>query len=389
MRNFILTSSWTLPSHASFFTGRFSSSHGAHATQEGGVALSQVLGDRSHFPFFAANQLPEEAVTLAEVLRDQGYVTYGVGSGPWLKPIFGLHQGFDVYDNETDSMNGRRADEVNALALAYLRRVSGRPFFLFLNYFDPHYPYTPPEDLWEQFLAPEDNSKRAQELARYDAEISYMDRNIGELLGELKRLDLYDRSWIVAASDHGEHFGEHGLKFHGFSLYEGVVRGVLILKPPLGTTLPINPYEPCQPVDVMPTLLEALGIEPRPPMEGQPLGSIVHPVVAELFENPGNVRWRGERFRRRLLAVYSERHKLVVSSKPNDPDAGLFDLVRDPDEQFDLSSRLPDTVRSLTAELESWHSQLLPPLATKRVESIDAETRRQMEALGYLEKDAE
>ncbi len=187
LSGFITTSSWTLPSHASLFTGLFPSTHAAHYSAEGDVSLSDAVGARSIFGLHQVNRLPEEAVTLAEVLRDHGYATYGVGAGPWLEPIFGLGQGFDDYDAETGSVQGRRADEVTRRAVEFLRRGRGRSFLLLLNYFDPLDPYDPHETVWEQFLRPGSDSERSKRLAAYDAEIFHMDRSIGEVLDELER----------------------------------------------------------------------------------------------------------------------------------------------------------------------------------------------------------
>jgi arylsulfatase A-like enzyme len=393
--NFVTMTSWTLPTHASLFTGLFPSTHQAHYTDDGNVALSDVLGDEGLLPQFRANRLPDEAVTLAEILQEEGYATFGVGAGPWLKPIFGLAQGFESWDADSNSSGGRRADEVNRLALESLGRAFGAgsndPFFLFLNYFDPHDPYDAPDDQSARFLDPQPkrnpNSKWPKIRAAYDSEILYMDRHLGKILDHLREHDRFDSSWIVVTSDHGEHFGEHGLEYHGFSLYEGVSRGVLVIKPPKGVSLDVDPSERIQSVDIMPTLLEALGIATAPVMEGQPLGAITHPIVSELFRNPGNVRWKGKRFERELRALYLGNFKLVTSSKQRDRDAGLFDLDADPREKDDLRERRPEKHRAMQAELVRWREALLPPLALDTVENIDPETQRQLEALGYFPKD--
>jgi arylsulfatase A-like enzyme len=376
-RNFVNVSSWTLPAHASLFTGLYPTTHTAHYSKAGDLALSDAIGTGSDYPFFRANRLPEEAVTLPEVLRDEGYSTFGVGSGPWMKEIFGLAQGFDEYDAATTSTSGRAADEVNALALSFLRREHERPFFMFLNYFDPHDPYTPPPALRKRFADP------------YDGEIAYMDLHIGEVLDELRRRELYDRSWIFVTSDHGEHFGEHGIRLHGFSLYQGVLRGILLIKPPAGIRPLLDPLELCQHVDVMPTVLQQLGIQTDHRMEGHPIGSIGHPAVAELFESEGNVRWKGKRFARHLRAVYWGSHKLIVSSRPGDRDSGLFDLEADPGELVDLSERDPEVLQELTAKLQAWKASLLPRLDVRTVEAVDRKTREQLERLGYLETDTD
>ena len=380
-------SSWTLPAHASLFTGLFPSTHGAHYDPKGDVALSNALGEQQIFPHFKANGLPRQAVTLAEVLRDDGYTTFGVGAGPWLKPVFGLSQGFEEYDCESTSSAGRTAQQVNDLALPFLRREHRRPFLLFLNYFDAHDPYNPPPALAARFLDdPRTTDARARTLANYDAELAIADAGIGQVLDELRAQGLYDKSWIVVVSDHGEHFGEHGLEMHGFSLFEDVVRCALLVKAPAGHAVTLDPAARVQHVDVMPYLLRELGVRDVPAMEGAPLDAAHHPVVAELFENRGNVLWKGERFQRTLWAIYSDRHKLILSSRPDDPDAGLFDLASDPDELRNLTPVLPDRTKELGSQWSDWCDSLLPPLARAPLEGLDAKTLKQLEDMGYAGK---
>ncbi|MCZ6465221.1 MAG: sulfatase-like hydrolase/transferase, partial [Proteobacteria bacterium] len=165
--NFVTASSWTLPTHASLFTGLHPTTHGARYSKRGDTALSDAVGRPGFFGFYRANRLPDAAVTLAEVLQAEGYQTFGVGSGPWLKPIFGLHQGFEEYDGDTSSLEGRRAEEANALALRDLERAGRRPFFLFVNYFDPHSPYDPHGDLAQRFRGRGEDQAQLDELAAY------------------------------------------------------------------------------------------------------------------------------------------------------------------------------------------------------------------------------
>jgi len=385
IQNFLTTSSWTLPTHASLFTGLFPSSHGAHYSNAGNTALGDADGAPEGFDAFRANRLPDEAVTLAETLQKQGYVTHAIGAGPWFKPVFGLDQGFDHYDADFDSLAGRAGNEVSDLAIRAIENSLGKSFFLFLNYFDPHDPYDGHGSSWEQFLKPGEDFKRSKTLAEYDAEILFMDEQIARVTNHLKERELYESSWIIVTSDHGEHFGEHGLEGHGFSLYEPVVRGVLIVKPPRGVELAFDPKKRTQSVDVMPTLLHALSIPIPEGVEGQRLDALTHPVVTELYRSAGNVRWKGERFRRELRAIYVGDHKLLVSSKPDDPDAGLFDLSTDPEESTDLSDTQPGKVKSMLALLAEWSADRTP-LEHQAVEDLDPETRRQMEALGYLDR---
>jgi arylsulfatase A-like enzyme len=377
----VTTSSWTLPTHASLFTGLFPSTHGAHYSDGGMPALDAAQANI--FDWFRAAGLPEQAQTLAETLRRAGYRTFGAAAGPWLKPIFGLDQGFEQYWADSDDPVGRRAPEITAHGLKALEAAGSDPFLLFLNYFDPHDPYDDVDADAARFRVSQAGS-RAEVLARYDAEIAYMDRHIGVLFDALRERGLYERSWIVVTSDHGEHFGEHGLEQHGFSLYQDVVSGVLIVKPPSASAWRPDTRQRVQSVDVMPTLLKALELDAGLAMEGNPIGALDHPVVAELFESPGNVRWKGPRFARQLTAVYSGRHKLIVSSKPGDRDAGLFDLAADPGENVDLRAAQPELLRELQGELARWRSQLRPVLEPALPRPLDTKTREQLQALGYL-----
>ncbi|MDP6977487.1 MAG: sulfatase [Myxococcota bacterium] len=383
--DFVTMSSWTLPTHASLFTGLFPMTHGAHYSNAGDVALGDADGAPGGFQAFRANRLPDDATTLAEVLQHNGYATAAIAAGPWFKPVFRLDQGFDHYDADFTSLEGRRGNEVSDLAIASLDRIGDRPFFLFLNYFDPHDPYDGHGTSWEQFLRPGADFAVSKTLAEYDAEILFMDGQIGRVLDELQARALYDRAWIVVTSDHGEHFGEHGLEIHGFSLYEDVVRGVLMIKPPRDVSLTGSRAVRAQSIDVMPTLLDALGIAPPEGIEGEPLHEISHPIVAELYRTTGNVQWKGERFRRELRAIYEDDYKLIVSTRDQDPDAGLFDLRSDPDELEDLGAQQPERAKAMRERLEAWRAARRP-LATDAVEAIDPETQRQLEALGYTEQ---
>jgi len=392
----VAVSSWTLPTHASLFTGLYPATHGAHYSAGGNVSLNSAIPDGGEkiYGWYMVNRLPEEACTLAEILKNAGYKTGGVGAGPWLKPVFGLAQGFDFYDGDIRSIEGRRADQVNDKALSFIRRhASESSFFLFLNYFDPHAPYEPPPAFRLKFFSKhkvrriKTDPALAKEfiMAQYDAEIFYMDMQIGFLLQELKDLGIYENTCIIVVGDHGEHFGEHHLSDHGFSLFEKVVQTPLIIKwPENWPFLPSN-HEFCQQVDIMPTLLKRLGLDHLTPMDGQPLGEISHPIVCELYKNMGHIKMEGRRFDRDLIALYKGRYKMIWSSRGQDPDAGLFDLITDPDEQQDLSRQNAGQKSMMRSALDHWRSSLQPALDEEPVQSIDDQTHEQLKVLGYVD----
>ncbi len=139
------TGAWTLPTHASMLTGKYPSSHGARFNQEASnVALSEALkGD--FFTKHKASRLPEDEVTLAELLSERGYATAAFTGGPWLAPPFGLMQGYELQDSLVTEVGGRSAEELTNRLIAWLAALPrDRPAHALINYFDPHSPYDPP-----------------------------------------------------------------------------------------------------------------------------------------------------------------------------------------------------------------------------------------------------
>ncbi|WP_165233295.1 sulfatase [Aquisphaera insulae] len=233
------TAPWTLPSHASLFTGRWSHEHSAN--------VGQAL-DATHR-------------TLAEHFADLGYDTAGfVANMENCNAWYGLDRGFDRYEDFYENghvtplevlrasrlgrlimtsrtgswlirqlvtpsayMYRKSADMLNRDALAWLDAEGreGRPFFLFLNYFDAHSPYVPPGGAPRPFSAATDPNRRLPDRARdaYDDCLAYLDDRLGRLMDELGRRGLLANSIVVITADHGEAFGEHGLMGHGISLY--------------------------------------------------------------------------------------------------------------------------------------------------------------------------
>ncbi|MBI4879622.1 MAG: sulfatase-like hydrolase/transferase [Planctomycetes bacterium] len=207
--NCVAAAPLTLPSHCTILTGQLPIEHGVR--------------DNGSF------RLPEGSATLASELRARGYATYAVIGAQPLAPGCGLEAGFDCYDYAVlrqpaghVRLDERRADQVTAAALAALRgHEAGRPFFLFVHYFDPHSPYAPPEPFAQRFSP-----------KPYDGEIAFTDQEIGRLLDGLRALGLLEDAVLAVTSDHGESLGEHGEEAHGFFLYDATIRVPLIVQDP-------------------------------------------------------------------------------------------------------------------------------------------------------------
>jgi arylsulfatase A-like enzyme len=218
---------WTLPSHASLFTSSYISEHGIWSQEQ---------------------RLPETSITLAEVLRERGYLTAAFTEGGYVRAEFGFAQGFDTFQARR-----REVEETFALAREWMR-AAGAPFFAFVQTYRIHSPLDPRAEFRERLVRPYTGSLPAAVLvgeyfARwsnqgiasedlrylsdlYDAEVATADQAVGELLAFLDRQGLSANTLVVLTSDHGEELGEHGGFDHGWSLYQDQLRVPLILRLP-------------------------------------------------------------------------------------------------------------------------------------------------------------
>lgn len=385
----IAASSWTLPAHASLFTGKLPTSHGAQYDPLGPLRLTSAISGPSSWDEYRARGLAEDERTLASLLNAAGYQTGAVVGGPWMRRVFGLDRGFDYYDDDQiGTLNGRLASQVTESALGWLASVSREtkdPFFLFLNYYDPHAPYRAPEPFRQKFLSaplPDGPSERGeeQELSPqtlselYDGEIAYMDSEIARLLDGCEELGVADGTIVAVTADHGELFGEHGRLGHGTSLYQEEIRVPLLIKPAGGKNPPKRVGTATHQIDVMPMLLTQMGIEipisvqgtaePRP----RPLVSEVYPLPLASVDGS----WQ---------ALLARDYKLLKNGDGNDM---LFKLNEDPNERDNRIEREPMVAEQMKRYLER-HLQALPePGDAGPPRALDAETEEALRSLGYI-----
>ena len=391
----VSTSSWTLPSHASIFTGLLPMQHGAQTAPEGGA---KTLG-------YSVRPLGDSLVTLAERLTQAGYRTSAVVAGPALSRDLGVAQGFAHYDDALDGpgerLHGRRANLVADRAIEQVEAFGDEPWFLFVNFFDPHAPYEPPPphdagrpapDSGPLTLAmagrlgavdptapePWEAEALAHLLAGYDAEIAYMDLHLGRLLRAVEADTGGPGTWIAITADHGESFGEHGYLSHGAHLYDDNLHVPLLVHAP-GRPAARVP-SPVSTRALFAEVLVAAGIEPPATAP-----RLTHPpewILSEVGPSDANVRLFGRWFDRRLHALEVPPYKLIQSSRDT-PE--LYDLAQDPKEARDLAAIEPELVGQLQQRLAEVHETHAPLFDEAARADLSEETREALRELGYLE----
>jgi arylsulfatase A-like enzyme len=423
---------WSLPSHATFFTGDHPSLHGAHY---------------EHW------MLDEEQDTLAEALAGFGYQTVCITGNPLISRGLGTADGFEVLEESwrthwiQESLNlwrvlrpvwDRDHDKGGAAGVRFLERwleedrATDRPFFLFVNVMDPHAPYNDVPAAYQDRFLPEGISRRdarrtdaevffhhvfASPLALTDEEILsvrrsydgatlYGDAVLGDIVASLDAAGLTEDTLVVVTSDHGELLGEHDLWGHVHSLYDELLRVPMVMRFP-GHIAPASVSgASVQGIDLVPTLLSAAGVprEDWPSARGLDLNATWNPeahvprraTVAEHFTPsmlPTNadttmsgdldglfVRRRGV-----IRAAVRGATKYTVSSGGEER---LFLLSEDPAEVRDRTSDLPDPLTASRATLTEWiEAEGVAWSDSVQVQGpeLDPATRQRLQELGYIE----
>jgi len=377
----IAPSSWTLPSHASLFTGKFPSCHGAHYDEAGRMRLTQGIEGPAHWDELRARALDANALTLATLLKEAGYATGAVVGGPWMKSIFELNRGFEFYDDEDIStVNGRRAEPITASAVKWIETLGEKRFFLFLNYFDVHHPFNAPGKYGTAFFPPGAVPGRTKETvetyrAGYDGELLYMDHHIGRLMTKLKDLKLYDNSWIIVTADHGDLLGEHGKTGHGKYLTQHELHIPLFMKYPHGEVSPGQSDSRVQLIDLLPLICDHHDLPLPDGIQGNLPSEVQHPIFAETYPLKATTldgHWR---------AIFDGDFKFIWNSLGRHQ---LFNLAKDPEENHNLFGKEPKRDQQLLAKLDTYLNGLPKPAKSDFVKGVDEKTIQALKAQGYL-----
>lgn len=347
----------TLPAHVSVFTSTYPPYHQVHDN----LSL----------------RITQTHITLAEALNYHGFATTAVIGSVVLDRKYWLDQGFETYHDQFERAGGEDANvpieriggETSRHVREYLGQYGDKPFFMFAHFYDPHTPYEPPEPF---------ASQHADDP--YAGEIAYVDQCVGEIIKELKDLDLYDSTLIVVMGDHGEGLGEHGEAEHGYYVYQNTIHVPLIIRAP-GERGGQRISNLVSLVDIMPTILSYLDIPIPHPVQGRDLSGL--PAADSDSEQDHYIytesmlatRFGGNP----LLGLVGNRWKYIETNRPE-----LYDLKKDPGESNNLIQADAQMAQHMRETLAALAARLLGVGSPDQELALDAENIRRLESLGYV-----
>ena len=420
--NFIATGSWTLPTHASLFTGMYPSRHGAHHSDnheegiplaDGNVTLAEILAEQG---YHNAAVVSNYAILGKQSNIQQGFHYYLVQASQFQNFFWGLvtkevgllHK---IIQNRFFKLNFYKlSSEINTYALNWLNHHRDEDFFLFINYMEPHKGanYLPEGydrlygfnwKRWDRETVSQKEMEKIIHLQQkvpvehlqveydwMDCKVHYMDKYIGKLMSSLKAMNLYDSSLIILMSDHGELFGEHNSFSHTEDLYNELIRVPLIIKYPKTMNRKGNASKYVQTVDLMPEILSLLNVPVPEDLQGQPIGLVNHKIISELFRSKLHpiTKLFPERYYRDLKSIISSKHYKYIQAS-NDMDE-LFNLATDSLELFNIISDMPSKAARLDRQIEEWTQSFEPASRDdSKQQKMDKNLKRKLKALGYIQ----
>ncbi len=413
------TSPWTLPSHASFFTGLFPSEH-------------QAISGNTY--------LEDEYQTLAESLSQQGYITLAYPCNPWISRFSNLDQGFDIiiegWHEQSFPLLGTQLQRLGVMifdvsslwldsgggkatrtAIRWLKKLSRKkqPFFLFINYMEAHVPYPfNPETF--HFLPDKENAfdmlheihfdwiaydtghqhltkkQGGMILAWYDGCIYYIDNRIKELVQTLIQQELYSNTILVILSDHGEGLGEHDMWSHEYGIYYNLLRVPLIITYPplipsgLEISTPFSLKElPSMILEMQSGKKPEILYSPRKPvhLESAPLifAERFRPVTTIQVFNKQYPDFDTEKIDGDKKSLIKFPYHFIWDSKGRD---GLYRADLDPEEETNVINTETEIYQELEFQVNLFRIEHPAPVLKEERKAFDPETERKLRALGYI-----
>jgi arylsulfatase A-like enzyme/Flp pilus assembly protein TadD len=354
----------TTASHATILTGTYPQ---FHQVNDFGVPLAQ---DLPYAPY---------------IFRGNGYYTAAfIGSlvlDPASRSAPGFERGFDTYDagfrrrrpgEDRYQTTERRSGEVVARAIAWLSGHQKGPFFIWVHLYDPHDPYDPPEPYKTKFVA-----------APYDGEIAYADASVGKFLSWLRSRGLFANTLIAVMADHGEALGEHGETTHGVFLYDETIHVPLLFKMPQERASGTRVNERVGLVDVLPTILQEVGIDVPQAVQGESLLGMLKPEAAHERAIYAESDYPHRTFGWSSLRSLRTSKYLFVEA----PRYELYDQSVDPKEEHNLASSSSAVSSTLAVQLNTFRQGTSTTKEAPKVSS-DPGLQERLNALGYVATDS-
>jgi len=346
----------TLPSHASILTGT--------------SPLYHQIRNNEDFV------LEEDFTTLAELLKNKGYLTAAFVGSFVLSSQFGTNQGFDLYDDKYETPEAlkpygpqRRAEQVYSSAASWIDENHKEKFFIWVHFFDPHFPYTPP--------SPFDVTYKSRP---YDGEIAYTDIYVGKLAQILKEKNISGKTLVVIVGDHGEDLWQHSEPTHGIFLYETALHVPLLFYCPEIIPEGVRIKEQARSIDIFPTILDMFQIDIPPFCQGTSLVPAIEgkkiketrKSYAETYYPLLAHGWSAQE------SIRTDKWKYILS-----PRSELYDLEEDPEETKNLVGARPEVVARLERELEGLKKEFSSSRSLP-IKELTPEEKEKLRALGYV-----
>lgn len=373
------TSSWTAPSTASVFTSLYPHQHGvvqgfyAHKDL---MLAANMRGDTATIPL---NGMSAELTTLTELLKQQGYATFGLAANRNIEEELGFTQGFDRFFQEND----RVAEDMYRMLRDWKRDMEkARPYFLYLHLMDPHMPYLAHSPHFERYRAlfPEDELR-----AQYLSEIRHTDEWIERIF---KMFAMDENTLVVFLTDHGEEFDDHGNREHGPWLYDELQHVLMMFYGPELGVQPDRFGMNVSLIDVLPTIADFVGAATPDYAEGTSLWTL----ISGMGEGAPEGGWESRMLLgHRILPrppyftswdVIQGPWKYIehVNRAPE-----LYDRAADPAEQKNVATEHPERAAALAARIAAAREASNTFASPTTQVPMDEELRQQLESLGYVE----
>lgn len=446
--NTFTTAPWTLPSHASMFTGQYTSNHDTHA---------------------GTKRFDPDVPTLAERLHEGEYQTVGISNNTWVSSDFGFDRGFEEFIVGWELLNGGadlptiaknhegtisqvravgrellRADApktlVNAAYTQFLRKRyddgarvtnwrirrwlskqwdTSRSFFMFVNYLEPHLDYDPPkrfrdeqipetmetsfvenvnQDAWSYICGQKEMDTRNFEAlsALYNGELAYLDYRIGQVINHLDELDVLDKTVVMIVGDHGENIGEHNLMDHQYSLNDTLLHVPLIIRYPEMFDVNSEKEELVELRDLYPTILDLAGVD-QPDDETVSEHSLLDEGIRDYILGEYRMPQPSmEALEKRVENVpdevreYDRGLRCIRTTKwkyieGTDGSEELYDIGTDPNETTNVANNHPRICADFAERLTAERGELSRVDHVESAMDIDMTTEQRLENLGYLQ----